>query len=1020
MPSKVIELNLARGFDQSIDPRIAPQGTILRTENVRIRKDGRLGVRNGYEAIPMDTYNATLAPRDLIKYNNNLVCLGNSSGSGSFQIGIRSAYEYVNNDAGTWRTSNELTTSGMINICAADSMELVVSNIFTSNATVTTDCAFGDGVVCLITSDETLTLETVHIHFINADTGQTQFYFQLGGVIRGKVLFQNGKFLIFAANTSTGAISVRAFDVNTDTNIPAGTTLSSTLISPYNYDVSNYGTTDFLISWCATGVIRWRRYNTSFVQQTTTDIVVVNPAASSIEGTTVTGKVNVAYIAATSGNAGPATLQTFTASSGATSGSAQSLFGGDRIVALSVTRRGVGASATTTVMVTGFDTQSSNVQKNLRTETTQVDGGTSTIKNVQLESKLVDVQSGNDSVGFCWLTLGDSGSNEGFGLFAFESEVMNAALFHPIADSTVTGQLSSIVLGSNSWYYWPVRTREPNGTRRVHLCRFRIFSSERRQAVQHGANLYISGALVTQYDSQVSTEVGFLNTPRIISLSSSNSTGNLTPGGTYQYFTVFRYVDRWGDETKSEPSLVGTIKLGASDNTVTFSSNYPYTARTASSYNEYGGKVLVDVYRTEAGGSIPRLSQSAVVVGTFGADVAITDTNSDTTIQSGRTLYTQGESGSTSGRRPLSSPEPAKYIFSVDGRLVLSGLPRAFEGQLSEEPRPGESTGFVNDDLPFFKIPGHISAAAELDGNKIFFTEEGEIWLVEGTGVNSAGNQGGLSEPRRLPSQVGCKDWRSVVVTEFGTFFQGDDDKLYLIPRGALAPVWAGQGIRDLLTSYPHISSATKHIGDNLVTFTLQNGTLGTATDSRIVHLDVRTSGFGPNGFNGNWIVDRLSPETTSTGWIASCEYQDNLVVCNRAAIYKVGTTFTDPSSAFIVPLVETCTLFPMGVGGDGRILSIIFVGEYRGNCVLNCFVSYDDGQSYTTLTPFDITGLTVGDTVRRQWVPARFKGEGFRVKITATEYNSSGPSESLIFQKLSIRFAGTIQPTRLPSASRN
>jgi hypothetical protein len=90
-----------------------------------------------------------------------------------------------------------------------------------------------------------------------------------------------------------------------------------------------------------------------------------------------------------------------------------------------------------------------------------------------------------------------------------------------------------------------------------------------------------------------------------------------------------------------------------------------------------------------------------------------------------------------------------------------------------------------------------------------------------------------------------------------------------------------------------------------------------------------------------------------------------------------------------------------------------------RGNCVLGCSVSYDDGGNYTAQTSHDLDSLTVGSTQSRAWYPARRKGEGFRVRLTATEHDSDGPTESYAFNLVALEFQRVAGAARRASGSR-
>jgi hypothetical protein len=226
--------------------------------------------------------------------------------------------------------------------------------------------------------------------------------------------------------------------------------------------------------------------------------------------------------------------------------------------------------------------------------------------------------------------------------------------------------------------------------------------------------------------------------------------------------------------------------------------------------------------------------------------------------QTGNPLYTQGADGSVSGRLPLGMASPCQYIVGSDGRLLVAGLERKEQLHFSIEGRPGESPGFVNDDLFFVTNPERITGLATGDGGRRYIFGESNIRELVGAGPNAAG-VGEISEPVEIENRVGCTDWRSLCKTEHGVLFQSSASgkpKIYLLPAGGASAVEAGAGIRDVLDAFPIITSATRHDEEQLVTFTLQNSA---GTDGRIVHLDLKTSGMGRNGWQATWLVDRVA-----------------------------------------------------------------------------------------------------------------------------------------------------------------
>lgn len=1253
---RTIVVNLATGIDNSVDPRIAPNGTVNRTQNVRIDREGRLVCRHGYQSLGMTTHDGggALVPFDLANFDGELMALGNNSLAN--QTGIRSVYQYVNTIKGAWRTTHDnssglsadnsnaffaLPSADSVRVVRSDAKAKVADSIF-SDVAATLDGNF----VCTATSDGVST----NIHTSNPSSGDTVHYENLLTEFNARLLVIGVVFYLFTQAAATPTqVTVRTFNPVTDTAFSSGTTFGATIANA-PYDVANLeNSTDYLIVLPTGTGYTWRRHNSAHVQQTTTNVVSLANAAATICGGS--GEVVcVANIRAVSGiEVRSFVIATGVLSLGPINADATGVFVFDSI---SIARDTNG----TTVNLVGHVPGATPVAEimNLYVVTTAsfvvvlkaiVDGAKNVSKPLMITGQP-----------FVWAAIGPVATFRSYGLFSLPTGIalrphLEALVFNgnaKKANSAATVAFNGkVALGAVNKYYVSLVTLDPaDKTFRANLVEFKMFSGERRQCVTLDGRLHIAGGLTTQYDGQVSVGVGFEVDPSFFLASGGGPGGGLTLLGTYQTQIVFRFVGRDGRKMQSTPSAVVTTTLVGAQDTLFLTFGSPYGEHMGRKLSSFQGTLFADIYRTEANGSIPRLSQSFEMTSTqISGNVftTIPETNADTVVQSGAPIYTQGAAGSVSGRLPLGIAQPCRFIAESNGKLMNAGLEREQEFQLSVESRPGETLGFVNDDLFFGTNPEKITGVVTgTDGRRYVFSRN-NIREILGDGPNAAGI-GDLSEPIAVDGQVGCVDWRSIVATELGVFFQSNNDtepKIHLLPHGGGVPISAAESIQDTLQTYPIITSATRHEADQLVTFTLTN-VFG--TDGRIVHLDLRTSGMGKAGWEGRWIIDRLvategvpdievvaegtltfealtqvfqvtglpQPQVTGDRVVVYCTAQGSTTLlssglytllhtrantnetvawferilvagsdpsffnitssiftsgivhwwhlrnthpsqaseaastaiasstthlpppltpswgstkdlwftalgtafafltlpvtslitsrpsgfsgegfavmpesgllggeadwgrtvlttgtltptafantggsissivstfavrglpigsgktpCRSSSFYRgrlVVSTDTDvllnsptsfaDGSAFIAPEIELATVYAMGRGGAARHLGIVFVGEFRGRCVLRCSVSYDDGLTYTELRPFTLNSqsYTVGQAVRLQWVPKRRKVEGVRVKFTVSEDAGSGPSEGLVFNEAYLQFEELLGPSRLAQGNR-
>lgn len=869
---KTLEIDLAGGGDNTVDPRVAPSGTISRAVNLRLDRQGRLVPRNGYASLGVSVQGSggSMFPLDLHNVDGTLVALGNNAAA---QTGIRFPYRYMaqngNPTQGIWRYENETTFASLgatdTALPCADNVRVLQSEATTCQTDVNVcDCAVSsDGAyVCMVSVDQTniLTTQFTRIVVIDCATELIVAAFNRTGEANPRVLAlpTTGQFRVFTQNIATNDINAFTLDPSASVmQLSAGSVVASAGTAyPGPYDVANFGTSsDWLIVFATGTGYTWRRFNAAQVQQTTTNAVDLANAAVSICG--FPGEtISVLNVRAVSG----VNIRTF-----ATSG------------ALNVGPTNIDTDVLVYAWVSVVRLDAATVQCRFLTEAsilnqfTRTTFVTTAAHVLSTLSRRVGVRPTTktcqiDGQGFALDTLGAVSPPAPYGILGYpvtligNQEVLHGTMLDGIAKTTYSAatawQQSSLVQRPGTReIYGSVITKDPRDkTFRANLVRFEWNSSKRRQGVTASGILYLAGGSAMQYDLRTASALGFETQPAILGPSHSTIGGGaLTALGTYILQCVFRSISSTGEVTQSAPSDPVTVTLTGADNGISFQILSPYGFRA---------QTFIDVYRTEAGGTIPRLSQSKLLSASGYNNIA--EINADSVVQTGAPLYTQGADGTVSGRLPLGEASPCSLLMEAGGKLHLAGLERPTQLELSIEKRPGETIGFVNDDLFFVdNAEKLVAVAASADGRRYLFGARTVRELV-GEGPNAAGADATLIEPVLVEPTLGCVDWRSVAVTAMGVFFQSSrapDPKIYLIPLGGGQAVLASEGIRDTLRDYPVITSVTYLEQEQLLTFTLQN-TAG--NDGRIVHLDLTSSGLSQRGFVGRWFIDRL-PQVEGT-----------------------------------------------------------------------------------------------------------------------------------------------------------
>jgi hypothetical protein len=168
---------------------------------------------------------------------------------------------------------------------------------------------------------------------------------------------------------------------------------------------------------------------------------------------------------------------------------------------------------------------------------------------------------------------------------------------------------------------------------------------------------------------------------------------------------------------------------------------------------------------------------------------------------------------------------------------------------------------------------------------------------------------------------VGCIDYRSVVETQIGIFFQSNAG-IYVVPRGFGTPQYLGANVQDTLTEYPTILSSAMVRSDEFSTvrFLLADTNGSGDEGSRAVVYDID---------NGHWFVDTfdvddlLGLSEIGNGPAGALMFRYDLSGLVDPVWVEDESVFTDAggaSTTFVARTVTTTWLYPFGPGGWGRV----------------------------------------------------------------------------------------------------
>jgi hypothetical protein len=440
-----------------------------------------------------------------------------------------------------------------------------------------------------------------------------------------------------------------------------------------------------------------------------------------------------------------------------------------------------------------------------------------------------------------------------------------------------------------------------------------------------GRTLFIPGGLLTQHDGAGVSWASFPLVPEAPAVA-TRATGAMTPGGSYDYYVVYRRTDASGRVIRSAPSVPTTVVIGGGDGSTTVTYKIP---RLLPGYYSW---TTVEFYRrgpTATGASAINLVGSTTVDPETVADTStFIDTISDLTAAGNELLYTTG--GILDNFNP-----PSHQLLEVNQtRVWLVSAEDPTELWPSKEYKAGAGIGF--NPLLAFKVTGDgagaITALASMDGRLIVFKSTA-IWVITGDGPNDAG-QGTFNPPSNVSRSIGTVLPGSVVLTPDGVMFQSANG-IYLLDRG-LGLTYIGAAVEQY-TLAESVVDAAPVTGQTQVRFVMPSG--------RCLVWDYH---------HKRWYTFKLRVDTSGVAsTVVSCAdipsgwcyaLADGSVFQETPGVYSDvnGTTTA------IVPRLGFPHLDLNGLNGYQRVYAIQVLGDVTGACTLSIDAEYDYAGAVT------------------------------------------------------------------------
>lgn len=990
--TSLVHIPFGKGQNETADPKLLPTGLLREAVNVRLRADGRLGCRYGYESAGVDVLgDSAVTPQDLAAFDDQQLLL--ASGDRSL----------VRIETGaSWKALDDASAAARSFRILSD-VEAIARPPLQNQARAADVAVNTAGFACMVWTVPAGAVRYVVALVVRVSDGVVlchQRVDQTEDAEAVRVLALGTKFFLLHVDDSTTNLECWTLDTATEgafTLAAASLIASASIHNSYEFDARANGSSEFVVAWRSSGTqISWENFSSALATVGSRITVTANGKLS-VDAIN-NGHVAIANITSTgtvecrTWNEAAQTLVSSTTVDAGTDAVGQPwvqlLSGTVAMVSWGATATGVNAT---------------HAEWNYRTinPTSHALGTLGSIAGARPASGSFFMPSGETGL---WLVDVDS-VERGYTLARFggsrtpEPEGLVAKPFAATA-AIVNERRSKVVSLGSGAFVWAALTLPANADPTAAdldtlptLYRFEVEQQKRVQRARLGGNLYFAGGLVTLFDGARYYEQDFCTTPTFDEVTEQTASGDLVSESIYTYARVLEWTDARGQRLFSAPSTPVQAELAAGQNTVRLEVSPPFTRKLDAAMG--GASVNDIIYRSKTDGTVLReLTRFKWSRGQT-TPQSFTDDTDDCGCDGKPIIYTQGNRGAVSGPLQNDPVNACDFIWAGRERIIIG---RRDGVQWSLRMNETDAVGFSNNSAFFKRIAG-VTGVASLDERWLIFTEEA-IWEVTGPGPDDDGLSGEFSAPRRLPSEGGCIDSRCLVEVSAGLIYQQHPDRLYLLPRGGGAPVWFSQPVRATLAAFPVITSGVYCRRDNTVAFTC-NDTLGTA--GRLVIHDLRS---------GDWYVDELSTTPAVHGGEA---WGGAHAICGSSFVWVQTEGFADPGDAAIPMRIRTGAIRPFGVNAWGQVHTVTLLGELRAACTVNCRFSVDDGATFTTLTAHAVTG-TAGDPVRLQWSLPRMRSDHIVLEWTTS---SEAPSEALAFNAFTLEVAAADGPPRLGSSSR-
>lgn len=475
----------------------------------------------------------------------------------------------------------------------------------------------------------------------------------------------------------------------------------------------------------------------------------------------------------------------------------------------------------------------------------------------------------------------------------------------------------------------------------------------------------LSGGLTGTYDGFSMQETCWVDMPTCLPVDSGGGTG--VDNGTRTYVAVYEFKDYQGNSHYSRTSRVSQLTMGAAHD-VTVQVTAPHV------YSHARG--VVRVYRTVAGGTSFYLCGSLQFSGaSTTAFFTLTDSMSDATLINQPLLFRQPGVSNTALDRyhPLASSCVCRHkdrVFYANGNTVY----------YSSFAVDGESPWFS----PAFSFPvpggsGAIKALASMDGVLVVFKQDA-IFVVDGDGPPENGGSGTeFSPPRKILTEFGCVDQRTLVATPSGLMYRSNRG-IELLTR-SLQVNWIGDRVKDSVDSHVINGGACFDAANGRVLFpvsTTDNNSLVTGDAQPVLCYDIATDAWTTFELTTGSFQDLVWAQA---GLGTSSNAYQLFASAGRTYGRLTDDSWKDYDTTFIPWTLETGWIHGQTLQDRLKITDLYLIGQMLSNHNIVVSAAYNYKNDYTvlktftpsTINPLDVEQLNL-NLPRQELQSVRFK----------------------------------------------